>query len=74
MEATIEVPEAQTIGSKTPETSVLQAGEVTATVEYDHSELTEEEWLRAASIWQAEDFADEPGIYTLKDGKPFREN
>lgn len=40
-------------------------------VEYDTSDLTEEEWLRAASFWHAEDFADEPDIYTWEDGIPF---
>lgn len=44
----------------------------TAKVEYDTSELTEAEWLRAASIWHAEDFADEPDLYTIEDGQPFR--
>jgi len=46
-----------------------------AAVEYDMSELTEEEWLRAASVLQAQDFEDAPpgDIYTIKDGRPFRE-
>jgi len=44
-------------------------------IEYDHSDLTEEQWLRAASVLQAQDFEDDPAddIYILKDGKPIRE-
>ena len=41
-------------------------------LEYDLSDPTEEEWLHALSVWLAEDFADEPDIYTWEDGKPFR--
>ena len=44
-------------------------------VEYDTSEITDEEWHRAVSFWQAADFDDDPkdDFYTIKDGKPVRE-
>jgi hypothetical protein len=41
--------------------------------EYDDSEISEEEWLKASSRLQALDFLNGEGedIYTWEDGKPF---
>lgn len=42
-------------------------------VQYDLDDISEEEWLRFASVSGGLDFLNDPeeDIYTLEDGKPF---